>query len=190
VRSRHPMRIAVALAAAAATAAAGVGIAAAGVSVSAMTAQKSDLPSGFRQTFSHGISVASTGARGATRHGFVSGWQRSFTRVQDINSAVLTSSALEYANQAAAHRSVQSIWRNVLDRTSAKRIIIGRDLGFEARAFVYRTGTGITTYAIAWRYKNIDAVVLLVGLRSVGVTADLATRIALRQQRHISLERG
>lgn len=155
-----------------------------------MTVQKSDLPAGFSQKFSHGVSASSAGVPGALRGGFVSGWQRAFIRVQGTDSEALTSSALEYTSRAAAHRSLQSIWRSALNHTGAKRIGIGRQIGYESRAFVYQTGTGVTTHAIAWRYKNIDAAVLLVGLRSIGVTADLATRLALRQQHHIRAERG
>jgi hypothetical protein len=167
-----------------------VGGAAAEVSVSAMTVQKTDLPPGFSQKFSHRVSAAATGVPGSVRHGYVSGWQRNFTRLQGVDTAALTSTALEYTDQAAAHQSMQSIWRTVLKHSGAKRLTVGRPLGYESRAFVYETGTGITTYAVAWRYKNIDAVVLLVGLRSIGVTADLATRLAVRQQQHIRAERG
>jgi hypothetical protein len=190
-RTRRRKRVrAASLAALVVIALGAVGGAAGAVSVSAMTVQKSDLPVGFSQKFSHGVSAGATGVPGAVGHGLVSGWQRNFTRLQGVDTAALTSTALEYTDQAAAHRSIQSVWRSVLDHTGAKRLTIGRNLGYESRAFVYETGTGITTYAVAWRYKNIDAVVLLVGLRSIGVTEDLATRLALRQQQHIHAERG
>lgn len=174
---------------AASVAVVGAGVAVAAVSLSAMTVQKSDVPTGYSQKLSHRLSVPATVA-GARKAGYVTGWQRGFTRLQGVDTAAVTSTALEYTSKAAAHGSVQSIWRNVLGHSGAKRLTVGRPLGDEARAFVYQSTGAITTYALVWRYKNIDGIVLLVGLRSIGVTAEAATRLAVRQQEHVRAERG
>ena len=167
----------------------GAGVAVAAVSLPAMTVQKSDTPTGYSQKFSHRLSVPAA-VGGARKAGYVSGWQRGFARLQGVDTAALTSTALEYTSRAAAHNSVTSIWRNILGHSGAKRLTVGRPLGDEARAFVYQTTGAITTYAVSWRYKNINGIVLLVGLRSIGVTAEAATRLAVRQQEHIRQERG
>ena len=154
-----------------------------------MTLRESDLPAGFDQVFSHRLPRAEMiEIQGAVTSGYRGGWQREFTRAQGVDSALVTSSVLKYATADDAHRAVRRSWRHIVDHAGAKRLLVGRPLGHEARAIAYQTTGGITAYAVVWRYKNVNGSVLVVGLKSLGVTLDLATRLAVRQQRHIRLE--
>ena len=159
--------------------------AAASPDLKAMTLHESDLPAGFDQQFSHPLPRTQVIViQGAVTHGYLGGWQREFTRVQGVNTAAATSSVLRYASADDAHRAVTRGWQHVLTKTGAKRLVVGRPLGSEARAFAYQSGV-LSAYTLIWRYKNVTATVLVVGLKSLGVTLDLATRLAVKQQQRI-----
>jgi len=153
--------------------------------VKSMTLRESDLPVGFDKDFSHSIPRSQVIAlEGSVMPGYVDGWQAEFTRVQGTDTSVVTSSALRYGSSAQAHTAVVRAWKRVAKRTGAKRFVVSVPLGQEARAFAYPT-TGVTLYSVIWRYKNVNGWVLLAGLESLGVTGEQATRLAVKQQRHI-----
>jgi len=170
-------------------AAVAAGASASSATLDDMTLRESDLPAGFDQLFSHRLPRAEAiEIQGAITSGYRGGWQREFTRAQGVDSAVVTSSVLKYATTDDAHRAVRRSWQHILDHAGAKRLLVARPLGDEARAIAYQTTGAITAYAVVWRYKNVNGSVLLVGLKSLGVTLDLATRLAVKQQRHMRLE--
>jgi hypothetical protein len=43
---------------------------------------------------------------------------------------------------------------------------------------------------VAWRYKNVNGIVLVVGLSSLGVTQQFVKDLALKQQAHIKAAVG
>jgi hypothetical protein len=158
---------------------------AAGSHVKEMTLRESDLSVGFDRDFSHSIPRAQVIAlEGSVMPGYVDGWQVEFTRVQGADSAVVTSSALRYSSSTRAHDAVVRAWARVAKRTGAKRLVVDRPLGSEARAYAYPT-SGITFYSVIWRYKNVNGWILLAGLESLGVTAEQAAGLAVKQQRHV-----
>lgn len=156
-----------------------------------MTLVKADLPAGFSQTFSHRLPQDELiKMQGTVTAGYGGGWQRAFARLQGVDTSVITSTAVTYDTSDHAHTAVRATWKRTLAHTGAKRLTVGRPLGHEARAIAYQTATGITAYAVVWRYENVNGSVVVVGLKSLGVTLDLATRLAVRQQRHVRAAAG
>jgi hypothetical protein len=157
----------------------------------AMTLTTHDLPAGFSQKFSHRLPTRDAAAlQGAATAGLLDGWQRLFTRLQGVDTAAVTSSVLRYSSDSDADQAVRSSWTHILTYTHAKRLGIDRPLGDAARAIAYQTTGGITALTVIWRTGNIDSSVLVVGLKSLGMTLDLARQLALKQQHHIETEGG
>ena len=181
-----PLRVAIVLLlAAAAVNAAAV---ASAPKVASMTLQESDLPSAFSQHFSHSIpSVQVRALQGSMVPRYVDAWQREFTRVQGVNTAAVTSSALRYGSPAKAHDAFAQIWKQIAKRSGAKPFRTG--VGSESRAFTYPKGP-LSAYAVVWRYKNVNAIVLSLGLGSIGATQQAAKALALNQQTHIEAAAG
>jgi hypothetical protein len=159
------------------------------VSLRSMTLTTPDLPAGFSQKFSHRLPARDAAAlQGAGTNGLVDGWQRLFTRLQGVDTAAVTSSVLRYASAGDADQAVRSSWRHILTYTSAKRVSVDRPLGDAARAITYQTTGGVTALTVIWRSGNIDSSVLVIGLKSIGTTLDLARQLAVKQQQHIAMQ--
>ena len=149
-------------------------------STSSMTLHASDLPKGFSQDFSHAIPRVQVRAlQGRTLPGYIEGWQTELTRIHGVRSAAVTSSALRYGTRAQAHTAFMQIWKQIAKRSGARPFRVG--VGHESRAFSYPSKL-VTAYAIVWRYKSVDALVLAVGLSSEGVTEQMTRQLALKQQ--------
>jgi hypothetical protein len=156
--------------------------------VASMTLHESDLPSAFSQHFSHSIpSVQVRALQGSMVPRYVDAWQREFTRVQGVNTAAVTSSALRYGSPAKAHDAFAQIWKQIAKRSRAKPFRTG--VGSESRAFTYPKGP-LGAYAVVWRYKNVNAIVLSVGLASLGATQQSTKQLALKQQTHMKTSIG
>jgi hypothetical protein len=116
--------------------------------------------------------------------GYITGWEAQFTRPEGFRTAIVVSSVALYGSVAQAHASMLDTWKRAAKQRRVKRLSLGSPLGHEARAFSY-TAKGATVYIVIWRYVNLKARVLLGGLPSLGATAQQATRLAIKQQRHI-----
>jgi hypothetical protein len=148
--------------------------------VASMTLQDADLPSAFSQHFSHRMPKVQVRAlQGSSLPGYLDGWQREFDRVQGLNTAVVTSSVLRYGSIAQAHAAFVQTWKQIANHTGAKPLSVS--VGQESRAFSYPT-EALTAYAVAWRYRGANGVVLVVGLKAVGATSQSAIGMALKQQ--------
>jgi hypothetical protein len=156
--------------------------------VASMTLRDSDLPSAFSQQFSHAIPAVQVRAlQGSMVPRYFSAWQREFTRVQGVQAAAVTSSVLRYGSAASAHQAFAQTWQQIAKRTGVKAFSVG--VGSESRAFTYPKGP-LSTYAVTWHYKNVNAIVLVVGLTSLGVTQQLTKELALKQQSHMKAAVG
>jgi hypothetical protein len=156
--------------------------------VASMTLQESDLPSAFSEKFSHSVPKVQVQAlQGSMVPRYIDAWQREFTRVQGVNTAAVTSSVLRYESPAKAHDAFVQTWKQVAKRSGAKPFRTG--VGSESRAFTYPKGP-LSAYAVVWRYKNVNAIVLSVGLTSLGATQQSTKELALKQQTHMKTSIG
>jgi hypothetical protein len=153
-----------------------------------LTLRDSDLPSTFSEDFSHAIPAVQVRAlQGSMVPRYLAAWQREFTRVQGLQTSAATSSVLRYASPAKARQAFAQTWQQIARRTGAKPFSVG--VGSESRAFTYPKGP-VTAYAVTWRYKNVDAVVLVVGVPSLGATQSFTKDLALKQQSHLKTAIG
>jgi hypothetical protein len=168
--------------------AAWVGSAGASMPVGSMTLRESDLPSAFSQDFSHAVPAIQVRVlQGSMLPRYLDAWQRAFTRVQGLKTTAVTSSVLRYGSPASAHQAFAQTWQQIAKRTGAKPFSVG--VGSESRAFTYPKGP-LAAYAVTWRYKNVNAIVLMVGLTSSPATQQFTKKLALKQQARMKAAAG